>query len=116
LNDIKEEAIVTTADIKPGVCGFKTQVKATMKGDRCELVITSECESIKRMAEHLKDVDPFNEISFRGNRPEVLVQSEQHCAHVSCPVPVGILKAIEVEAGLALPQQISIEIKKNESE
>ena len=28
--------------------------------------------------------------------------------HVACPVPSGILKALEVEAGLAVPKDVSI--------
>ena len=27
----------------------------------------------------------------------------RHCYHTACPVPVDITKAIEIEAGLALP-------------
>jgi hypothetical protein len=28
--------------------------------------------------------------------------------HPACPVPVGIIKAIEMEAGLALPRDVEI--------
>jgi hypothetical protein len=28
----------------------------------------------------------------------------KHCQHASCPVPSGIIKAIEVASGLALPK------------
>ena len=32
----------------------------------------------------------------------------------SCPVPSGIIKAIEVAAGLALPKDASIQVSKEE--
>ena len=32
------------------------------------------------------------------------------CKPPACPVPVGILKAIEVEAGLALPADVTIKL------
>ena len=64
------------------------------------------------MAEELNEVDPFGEISFRGNGPLTLKLGAKHCAHAACPVPVGIVKAIEVEAGLALPADVTIKISK----
>ena len=30
-------------------------------------------------------------------------------AHASCPVPMAVIKAIEVEAGMALPKSVSID-------
>jgi hypothetical protein len=36
----------------------------------------------------------------------------KHCPHPACPVPSGILKAVEVAAGLALPRDASIVIRK----
>jgi len=37
----------------------------------------------------------------------------EHLVHPACPVPSGILKAIEVESGLALPKDASIKPKKD---
>jgi hypothetical protein len=64
------------------------------------------------MAEELNEVDPFREISNRGDGPVTLKLGVKHCAHAACPVPVGIIKAIEVEAGLALPADVIIKISK----
>jgi hypothetical protein len=36
----------------------------------------------------------------------------KHCFHAACPVPVGIIKAIEVEAKLALPKDVLMKIAK----
>jgi hypothetical protein len=32
------------------------------------------------------------------------------CSHAACPVPVGIIKAIEVESNLALPADVTIKV------
>lgn len=53
--------------------------------------------------DELQEVDPFQEISFRGEGPRTLKMGARHCYHTACPVPVDITKAIEIEAGLALP-------------
>ena len=34
----------------------------------------------------------------------------EHCFHSACPVPVGIIKAVEVAAGLALPADVRMTI------
>lgn len=79
-----------------------------MEGRRCVLKIDSGCDAIQRLAEELKEVDPFKEITFRGEGPRTLRLGAQHCYHPACPVPVGIIKAVEVAAGLALPADATI--------
>jgi hypothetical protein len=44
--------------------------------------------------------------------PRSLEMGHKYCTHAACPVPVGIIKAIEVEAGLALPVDASIKVSK----
>ena len=100
------------AEIYAGICGFKTEVKTLMEGSKCMIRIESDCPEIQRLSEELNAVDPFGEISFRGNGPLTLKLGAKHCAHAACPVPVGIIKAIEVEAGLALPADVTIKILK----
>ena len=88
------------ADIFAGNCGFSTQVETTMAGRVVKIQITSECAAIQRMASKLTEVEPFKEISFRRARPKTHEMGIKYCTHAACPVPVGIIKAIEIEAGL----------------
>ncbi|MCC6727778.1 MAG: hypothetical protein IT208_00390 [Chthonomonadales bacterium] len=99
------------AKIDAGICGFHTTVNAQMNGEECVLSIESDCEAIQKLAEHVKRVDPFREISFRGEGPQVLAMAVKHCRHTACPVPAGILKAMEVAAGLALPRDATIRVE-----
>jgi hypothetical protein len=39
----------------------------------------------------------------------------KYCTHAACPVASGIIKAVEVEAGLALPGDVSIKISKDDA-
>ena len=100
--------------IDPGICGFVTEVVAVMDGSMCSLEITSGCECIRKMAEELTEVDPMVEIGFFREGPLTLRIFAKHCPHPSCPVPAGILKCVEVEAGLALPKDASIRITRQE--
>ena len=101
------------AEICPGICGFTTAVEARSEGPDCTLSIESECQAVQRMAAELTQVDPFQEITFRGAGPLTLRMAAKHCTHAGCPVAVGIIKAIEVEAGLALPADVTIKLSKS---
>lgn len=104
---------MSEAIIQPGICGFSSKVTVTRSGKRsCTIQIESQCPHIQELSSALTEVDPFKEISFRGGNPSVLELASQICAHAACPVPVGIIKAIEVEAGLALPRDVEIKIQK----
>lgn len=100
------------ADINSGICGFTASVETRMVGSRCTVSVECDCDAIQRLAEELTEVEPFQEITFRGEGPRALQLGAKHCYHPACPVPVGIIKAIEVEAGLALPADAAIRLSK----
>jgi hypothetical protein len=83
-----------------------------MEGTKVKLSIESDCQAIQDLAAELTEVDPFQEITFRGSGPRSLELGARHCYHTACPVPVGIIKAVEVEAGLALPKDAVIKVSK----
>ena len=83
-----------------------------MDGSHCILTIKSDCKEIQGLAEALRQVDPFREISFRGEGPLTYQMAARQCPHPACPVPVGIIKAVEIEAGLALPVDVTITLSK----
>jgi len=103
------------AEIFSGICGFSTTVKTRMEGAHCAIALESECDAIQRLGEELPQVNPWQEITFRGEGPLTLKMGAKHCYHPACPVPVGIVKAIEVEAGLALPKDVSIKVSKSDA-
>ncbi len=100
------------AEILPGNCGFTTTVETSLDGDVCKVTIVSECKAIQKLALELTEVNPYQEISFRRGAPPILQMGAKYCTHTACPVPVGIIKAVEVEAGLALPMDVTIKLSK----
>jgi hypothetical protein len=101
------------AEIMAGNCGFKTLVTAKMNGSLCDLSIESDCKHIQKIAAELTQVEPYKEISARRSMPRSLEMGLKHCSHAACPVPVGIIKAVEVEARLALPVDATIKLWKD---
>ncbi|MGE5223269.1 MAG: DUF6951 family protein [Omnitrophica WOR_2 bacterium] len=100
------------AEIFSGNCGYTTHVETSMDGSACSISIQSECNAIRKLAEDLKEVEPMNEISTRRRSPVILQKGALYCTHAACPVPVGIIKAVEIAAGLALPTDVSIRLEK----
>jgi len=106
---------MSTATIHSGVCGFTTTVEARLhEADqmRCHLTINSDCPAIQKLGQALTEVNAFKEISFKRAVPQTYQTAFQHCAHAACPVPSGIIKAVEVEAGLALPADVHIQVRR----
>jgi hypothetical protein len=101
------------AEIMAGICGFMTTVEAhKTETGHVALKIESGCEAIGRLASALAEVDPFREFTYRGQGPLTLQMAAKHCSHAACPVASGVIKAVEVAAGLALPADVSIRLEK----
>lgn len=101
------------AHIEAGACGFHTDVEAQVEGKyQVALKIESGCKHIQKLAEDLKQVNALEEISYKRGSREILSKAAEYCTHAACPVPVGIIKTVEVAAGLALPKIVTIEIEK----
>jgi hypothetical protein len=100
-------------EINAGVCGHLTTVEAQMDGKVCKLTIASDCKAIQELAQELLEVNPLMEISCKRATPQTLQMGLKHCYHAACPVPVGVIKAIEVAAKLALPKDVIIKVSKD---
>jgi hypothetical protein len=102
--------------VMSGICGLVTEIRATSDepSGTVKLEFSTGCENIQQLADELDTVHPFEEIAFRGEGPKTLRLAVKHCKHAACPVPSGIIKAIEVAAGLALPKDVSMQVSKEE--
>lgn len=107
----KEAFIMAEAEIMSGVCGFHTTVRAEGKpGYKAALQISSECQHVSKLAEELNEVNVMSELFKKGESK--IMAARCILPHITCPVPVGILKAIEVAADMALPKDVSITLRK----
>ena len=104
---------MSKAEIQSGICGHVSTVEAKMDGKVCKVSITSTCKAIQELAQELTEVNPMMEISCKRATPQTLQMGLKHCYHAACPVPVGIIKAVEVAAKLALPKDAIIKVSKD---
>lgn len=95
-----------------GACGFKVVIKAAKTGDRrYKVELASPCEMVKRLNKELKDKEFGREVFSSIEESEIYKLCSKHIKHISCPLPAAILKAIEVEGGLAVPRDVKIEVE-----
>jgi hypothetical protein len=102
--------------INPGACGLSTVVEV-VKGDgkNFRVKISSECEMVEKLGEKLKVLVMMD--AFKKILDNPVYRDGSSCLkHVSCPVPCGILKALEVEAGLAVPRDVTMRFTPNKKE
>jgi hypothetical protein len=105
---------VAKAEIDAGICGFQTTCIATKNDDgTVHLAIESGCKAVLKLAEQLQNVDPMKEVFWRRSLPRTHELAPGCLSHPACPVPAGIIKAIEVESGLALPKDATIKVSKS---
>jgi len=80
---------------------------------RVRVGITSDCEMVTEMGKSLAELD--QEDALKSLLQSGVYQCASECSlHVSCPVPMAVLKAIEVEAGLALPRPVLVHFETTE--
>jgi len=102
---------MTKVQINPGICGFIASVEASSDDQQMvTLNVKSGCAGIRKLAEKLGDeVDAYEVCFGKPGTGEVYEAAQETCpSHASCPVIAGILKCIEVECKLALPQNAEI--------
>lgn len=98
--------------IHSGICGFVTKVNAeTDDAYQTKLQITTDCPNVKKMAAALDTVNVMTEL-FKKGQSEIMAAAQQHLPHITCPVPIGALKAMEASAGMALVKDASITFTK----
>jgi len=102
--------MTTRAIVKAGVCSCTIDVTSTSK-QRIGVHIFSGCKKINKMSEQIKELNWLPIFGKEGGSFFNTVL--QFTKHPSCPVFLALLKAIEVEVGLAaLPGDTTIRLKK----
>ena len=104
---------MTKVVVTSGICGFSTTITATMQADgkNIAIAIDTECETVEKMREDLASLDKMSVFTGFLSNP-VYKSAAKHLKHTACPVPSGIIKAMEAEAGFCLPKDARIEFIK----
>lgn len=98
--------------VDAGVCKMVSVITATMNEDgEVEVDIKSDCPAVLKMSWGIKPVFPFLVVESPMNETEIYQLASEHLRHTACPVPSGILKAIEVAGDLGIKRNATITVE-----
>lgn len=103
---------MTTVELAPGICNLTSTIRAeSIEGDLVRVAIETDCPNWSKVADQLGPVDPITEL-FKPY-PEIgVVKLMDQIPHKSCPFASAFLKAVEIEANLALPADVTMQVTK----
>lgn len=101
------------SEINAGVCGFVTEVEAESEDLQTVTIrIKTQCPNLKPLEKEPMEVDGFVECFGKIGEGEIFGQCRKYCKHAACPVPTGIIKAVEIACEIALPKNVEIKLSK----
>ena len=96
--------------VKAGVCGKETTIEATKTSQtKVKVSFITTCEHVQALSEELMELDIGSEMTKPMNETLTYTLATKHLCRTSCIVPAAILKAVEVTAGIFLPESCAIE-------
>ncbi len=95
--------------VDAGVCKMKTLITA-FENDMglVEIHIRSDCPNILKMSWSIEPMSPYSEVEAKFSESEVYRLADEAIPHTACPVPAGIIKALEVAGDLGLKRDSTI--------
>lgn len=98
--------------IEAGICGLKTTVVVEDKdGMNYTLKVDSECGAYKDLEQRLPEVTMMAGFDPVGSGA-IYEACREKCKHGACPVPMAIIKTVEVAANMALPKEVKLTLEK----
>ncbi len=99
---------MTKVEVNPGACGMPAVIEVEKKDGKTYAVrISSECEMVVKLSREIPELTLMDAFTRLLDNP-VYRHGAACLKHAACPVPSAVLKALEVEAGLNLPRDVSI--------
>jgi len=98
--------------LNAGICGFKTKVTATSDGATVQYRIESDCPHVSKLNDALdKNMGAFDPLTMPFSENPVYLACGKALAHSACPVPMALIKAAEVAAGLGLKRSVALDFE-----
>ncbi|NYT12346.1 MAG: hypothetical protein GKC03_07355 [Methanomassiliicoccales archaeon] len=97
------------AHVDSGVCRFGCYISAYLIDGKVRFEIDSECPNVKKFNDALGDVEPFSALKMPYCENKVFEIAGEILSHATCPLPIAVIKCVEVASGLALARNVLIE-------
>ena len=95
--------------VTPGNCNFTARIEAAADAEgNVRVTVTSDCPRVREFAAAISALSATCAAGRKCAEFFVFEPAARANLHPACPIPVAVLKALEVAAGLALPQDVLI--------
>lgn len=98
--------------IEAGVCGMTTEIVTKDKDGQIVLEIDSDCPHYDGLSEEIGAFDGMMTCFEKVGNGLIYEACRKTCPHGACPVPMAIMKTIEVGANMALPANVLLKLEK----
>ncbi|UCH35528.1 MAG: hypothetical protein JSV65_04025 [Armatimonadota bacterium] len=100
---------MATVTVNPGNCNFTARIEASADADgNVRISLASECPRAQDFAAQAGALSATCAAGWKCAGFFVYEPAAKANLHPACPIPTAVLKALEVAAGLALPQDVVI--------
>ncbi len=104
---------MSKVEVNAGACGFTATIEAISEDcQHATISIKTDCPNFAEYSDLIKEVDAFEEIEPDSKNGKILKLWPDYLHCSACPVPSGIIKAVEVATGLALPKDVTMKVSK----
>jgi hypothetical protein len=95
--------------VEPGICGFSCIIEGWQKGKQAAglRILDSECEMIQKLSNRFEEMT-LKDFFVPVTKNPIFLAAEQAGCHLACPVPVAMVKVMEISLGLAVPRDVFI--------
>lgn len=108
-------SVVTKVKIEPGICRFSAVAKVEKQPNgELKIDIFSGCPNLDAFKEAVKSVKIFDAVNMPN--ANAILKAGQTIPHSCCAIPIGVIKACEVEIKFALKKDVKIEFMDNAKE
>lgn len=99
----------TVCNVQAGVCGMTSKIIATASEDMMSVnvVIESNCPMVQKLSP-IEGINAFEAVGTPFTESAIYKKAALCLRHTACPVPCGIVKAVEAESGMGLKKPVSI--------
>jgi hypothetical protein len=106
---IEKECVMAVCWVKAGVCGQETTIEIIKTSQtKVKVSFVTTCDHVKALAQELTELDIGSEMTKPMNETLTYTLATKHLS-TSCIIPAATLKAMEVTAGIFLPESCAIE-------
>jgi hypothetical protein len=110
--DISSEEPAVKAHVDVGVCRFTCDIKAYLMNGKVRCILESECPCVMEFNQRLGDVDPCTALKMPYCDNDIYTLASNILSHSTCPIPIAVIKCVEVASGMALARDVFIKFEK----